>query len=130
MKKLLTTLFLIFSTACQAEQPSVFFANLKDGQTITSSFKLKMGVKGMEVKPAGTLKEGTGHHHLVIDESFVEKGSVVTKDATHIHFGKGQTEHELLLSPGKHTLTLQFADGAHQSYGKELSKTITVEVQK
>jgi len=129
MKKLLITLFLIFSTACQAEQSSVFFPNLKDGQKIPSSFNLKMGVKGMDIKPAGTLEEGTGHHHLVIDGSFVEKGTVVKMDETHIHFGKGQTEHELLLKPGKHTLTLQFADGTHKSYGEELSKTITVDVQ-
>ena len=61
--------------------------------------------------------EGTGHHHLIVDGKAVPKGSVVPADATHMHFGKGQTETTLKLPPGKHTLTLQFADGAHQSYG-------------
>ena len=54
---------------------------------------------------------------------------MVPADATHLHFGKGQTETMLKLTPGKHTLTLQFADGAHQSYGPDLSSTITVEVK-
>ena len=52
------------------------------------------------------------------------------KDATHIHFGKGQTVDTLALTPGTHTLTLQFANGVHESYGKDWSKTITVEVEK
>ncbi len=50
-------------------------------------------------------------------------------DETHIHFGKGQKETTITLSPGKHTLTLQFADGAHISYGKEMSKKISVNVK-
>ena len=50
-------------------------------------------------------------------------------DDTHIHFGKGQTETELKLAPGKHTLTMQFADGAHRSYGPDLSSTISVTVK-
>ena len=128
MKKLTLLLSLIFSISCTSESPSVFFPNLKDGQKIPSSFVMQMGVKGMKLKPAGTLEEGSGHHHLVINSNFIEKGKVVPADEKHIHFGKAQTEYELKLKPGKHSLTLQFADGAHQSYGKSLSKTISVEV--
>jgi len=129
MKKLILLLsILLLSTSCTSETPSVFFSNLKDGQKIPSTFLMQMGVKGMKLKPAGTLEESSGHHHLVINSNFIEKGQVVPADEKHIHFGKAQTEYELKLKPGKYTLTLQFADGAHQSYGKELSKTITVEV--
>ena len=53
----------------------------------------------------------------------------VPADSTSIHYGKGQIETELTLSPGKHTLTMQFADGFHQSYGEEWSATIEVIVQ-
>ena len=115
--------------SCSAEQTSVFFPNLKDGQKISSPFKLQMGVKGMQIKPAGKFEEGTGHHHLIIDKKFLQKGTVVPADTQHIHFGKGQTEYDLKLSPGKHSLTLQFADGLHRSYGQELSKSITVVVE-
>ena len=50
------------------------------------------------------------------------------RDRTHIHFGGGQTEADVELTPGEHTLTLQFANGMHQSYGADWSKTITVTV--
>lgn len=108
----------------------VFFENLKDRDTVTSPVVIKMGIKGMEVEPAGNLNPGRGHHHLIVDGSFIEKGKVVTKDETHFHFGKGQTIDTLQLSPGSHTLTLQFADGMHQSYGQDWSYTIDVFVKK
>jgi hypothetical protein len=33
------------------------------------------------------------------------------------------------LSPGEHTLTLQFADAKHRSFGKKFAKRITVVVE-
>ena len=108
---------------------SVMFVEPKDGATVPPDFKVVMAVEGMKVAPAGQLVDGTGHHHLIIDGQPAPKGTVVPADATHLHFGKGQTETMLKLTPGKHTLTLQFADGAHQSYGPDLSSTITVEVK-
>jgi hypothetical protein len=76
------------------------------------------------------MEEGKGHHHLIIDGSYISKGMMVPKDATHLHFGKGQIADTIALAPGTHTLTLQFANGVHESYGKDWSKTITVEVEK
>lgn len=112
------------------EGARVFFANLTDGQEITLPFTLQMGVEGMEVEPAGQLNYGKGHHHLIIDGSFMEKGSSVPFDGQHKHFGKGQTETVLdSLAAGEHTLTLQFANGAHLSYGEALSATIQVKVK-
>jgi hypothetical protein len=88
-----------------------------------------MGVSGMEIEPAGPVNEGKGHHHIIIDGSFVENGVTVPADATHIHFGKGQTSDTLELAPGPHTITLQFANGLHASYGEDWSKTIAVTVE-
>ena len=88
----------------------VYFVNLHNGDVVTSPVIVQMGVKGKTVEPAGTLNPGTGHHHLIIDGSYIEKGQMVMKDSTHLHFGKGQTADTLKLSSGKHTLTLQFAD--------------------
>jgi hypothetical protein len=107
----------------------VYFVNLKDGDVVKSPVIVQMGVTGMMVEPAGTLNEGKGHHHLIVDGSYVEKGEMVMKDETHLHFGKGQTVDTLTLSPGQHTLTLQFADGMHKSYGKDWSNTIKITVQ-
>ncbi len=88
-----------------------------------------MGVKGKTVAPAGTMDMNKGHYHIIIDGNYTEKGQMVMKDSTHLHFGKGQTVDTLPLRPGTHTLTLQFADGAHMSYGKDWSNTITVIVK-
>jgi hypothetical protein len=112
------------------EAPGVYFVNLKDGDKVKSPVIVDMGVSGMEVEPAGKIDKGKGHHHIIIDGSYVEKGQMVPKDETHLHFGNGQTLDTLQLSPGKHTLTLQFANGVHQSYGKDWSKTIAITVEK
>jgi hypothetical protein len=108
----------------------VFFVNLKDGQKVKSPLKVEMGVSGMKLDTAGPIVAGSGHHHLLIDAGdSLASGTVVPKDSTHLHFGKAQKETTVNLSPGKHKLTLQYADGIHRSYGGQLSKAITVTVQ-
>ncbi len=108
---------------------SVSFVEPADGATVSSPFKVKFGVTGMDIKPAGDMSPNTGHHHLLINAAPVAAGEAVPVDAQHIHFGKGQTDTEVTLAPGAYTLTLQFANGAHQSYGLPLSKTIKVTVK-
>src|SRR5690349_18463383 len=66
----------------------VFFKNLKDGQTVTSPFKVQMGVSGIDLDTAGSMKPNTGHHHLLIDTDSIPMGTVIPKDSTHLHFGK------------------------------------------
>ena len=107
----------------------VYFKNLKDGQTVSSPVTVEMGAENIKVDSAGTLRQGSGHHHLVIDAAPIPAGQVVPKDSTHLHFGNAQTKAEVPLKPGKHTLTLQFADGLHRSYGDKLSSTIAVTVK-
>lgn len=108
----------------------VFFSNLKDGQTVSSPFKVEMGVSGMSLEPAGAVKAGSGHHHILIDAGdSLAAGTVVPSDSNHLHFGKAQSETELSLAPGKHTITLQFADGLHRSYGGQMAATVTVNVK-
>ena len=108
---------------------SVSFGTPADGATVASPVHVKMQVQGMEIKPAGEIVEGTGHHHIIVDGGSIPAGQVIPMDATHIHFGKGQTETDLELTPGEHKLTLQFADGTHTSYGPDMSATITVTVE-
>ena len=109
----------------------VYFKNLKSGQSVSSPVKIAMGAAGIKVDTAGALKAGSGHHHLLIDAGdSIASGAVVGKDSTHIHFGKAQTEATIPLTPGKHILTLQFADGIHRSYGNRLSSSIVVNVKK
>lgn len=88
-------------------------------------------VQGMDVLPAAEgLIEGTGHFHLLVDEKkgFVE-GQSIPFDDTHLHYGKGQTEADVTLAPGKHLLTLQFANALHQSYGPEYATSVEVTIK-
>jgi translation elongation factor P/translation initiation factor 5A len=127
------------STATSVEMPAmpevpanakVFFGNLKDGQVVTSPFKVEMGVEAMHVDTAnGILKPASGHHHILVDIDSITTGEVIKKDSVHLHFGNAQTSAEIKLPPGKHSLTLQFADAMHRSYGSRLTSKVTVEVK-
>ncbi len=128
IRGLIVSLALLGAGVAQAAD-GVGFVEPKDGATVTSPVKVKFAVEGMQVAPAGDMTAGTGHHHLIIDGKPMAKGEVVPTDEMHLHYGKGQLEAEVKLPPGKHTLTMQFADGAHRSYGPEMSKTITINVK-
>jgi hypothetical protein len=113
----------------------VFFIEPSDGAEVKGPLvdgkvpvKVKMGAEGIEVQAAGEQKQGAGHHHIIVDGEQVVMGTVVPKDDTHLHYGKGQSEADLMLAPGEHTLTLQFADGAHMSYGPTLSASMKLKI--
>ncbi|WP_027775603.1 DUF4399 domain-containing protein [Paraburkholderia caledonica] len=112
-----------------AQAASVSFVQPTDGASVSNPVHVVFRVEGMKIAPAGTMTDGTGHHHLLVDGKPLPKGEVIPANDKSLHFGKGQTETDLTLPPGDHTLTLQFGDGAHRSYGPELSKTITVHVK-
>lgn len=112
-----------------AGERGVYIVAPADGAVVSSPFKVQFGLKGMTVSPAGTLVEGSGHYHLLINTDVVPKGDVIPADAQHLHFGKGQTDTELKLEPGSYKLTVLFADGLHKSYGNEMSASINVTVK-
>ena len=107
----------------------VIFKNMQNGDTLVSPIKLEMGVRDMIVKPAGPVQSGTGHHHVIIDGSFIKFGQIVPMDMQHLHYGKGDSVVEIALAPGLHTLTLQFANGMHMSYGEQFSNTINIYIK-
>ena len=107
----------------------VDFVEPKDGATVGKTFTMKFKVEGLKVEPAGKVDPGTGHFHVIVDAPAVVEGQVIPADAQHIHYGKGQMEAPLTLTPGDHTLTLEFADGAHRAYNAMLTKTIKVHVK-
>ena len=97
-----------------APNARVFFIDLKDGATIPSKVKLRFGIENMEIAPAAAVaKPNTGHHHLLIDAELPPLDQPVPSDFNHIHFGGGQTEAEITLSAGEHTLQLLLGDQAH-----------------
>jgi Domain of unknown function (DUF4399) len=98
-----------------AAAPTVYFINVKNGDTVASPFKVQFGLTGLGVAPAGMDKEKTGHHHLLVDTtlSAEEMKAAIPVDAKHLHFGGGQTEAMVTLPPGPHTLQLVFANWSH-----------------
>jgi hypothetical protein len=109
---------------------SVAFAWPMPGSKVFSTFDVRFAVTGMAVRPAGedVMDKSSGHHHLLIDTGAVPAGQVIPKDETHLHFGKGETTTSVTLTPGPHQLQMQLADGAHISYGPELSAAMDVTV--
>lgn len=96
---------------------------------VGQTFKVRFGVAGMAVEPAGDVIANSGHNHLLINLDSIAAGESIPFTEKHMHFGKGQQEAEVKLPPGVYKLTAQFANGAHQSYGKAMSQTITVTVK-
>jgi hypothetical protein len=109
----------------------VYFIAPQNGAKLHSPVTIKFGLKGMGIAPAGIKFDNTGHHHLLVDTDVSEVKLDAPMPATDkiVHFGKGQTETTLTLTPGKHTLQLVFADYLHQSFDPPLtSKKITITV--
>jgi hypothetical protein len=104
----------------------------KDGATVHAPVLVQFGLKGMGVAPAGVKFENTGHHHLLID-SDVPADAAAPLPVTDkiVHFGKGQTETTLALTPGKHTLQLLLGDQNHVPHNPPvMSRKITITVAK
>ena len=108
---------------------SVSLVEPVNGATVPTTFKVRFGVKGMAVAPAGEIVANSGHNHLLINQMPVKAGESVPFDEQHKHFGAGQTEAMITLPPGQYKLTSQFANGAHQSYGAPMSASVQVTVK-
>ena len=119
--------------AADAFQPAasgkVTFVDLAEGAKVKSPLHVKFAVEGLTVKPAGDATPQTGHFHVIVDADIVPEGQVVPADESHHHYGGGQLEADLTLTPGPHKLILAFADGQHRSYGANLSQTVNVIVE-
>ena len=102
----------------------------QDGETVSSPVRVVFGLSGAGVAPAGIVKADTGHHHLLIDTAAPPLDLPIPADATHVHFGGGQTETTVTLTPGRHTLQLLLADELHVPHDPPLiSDVVTIEVQ-
>ncbi len=114
------------------EGASVYFINIKDGDTLSNPVTIRFGLKNMGVAPAGTEKENTGHHHLIINETIEgeELNQPIPSDEQHVHFGAGQTEKTLDLPAGTHTLQLVLGDWSHIPHNPPvMSEKVTVTVK-
>jgi Domain of unknown function (DUF4399) len=112
------------------DNATVYIQTPKDGETVSSPFTVRFGLKGIGVAPAGVNQPNTGHHHLLIDVATPPDFNAALPVTENIkHFGGGQTETELTLPPGKHTLQLVLGDYLHIPHDKPIvSQKITISV--
>lgn len=108
----------------------LYFISPDDGETLQNPVLIQFGLKNMGVAPAGSNVANTGHHHLLIDAELPAMDQAIGKDDRHRHFGGGQTEASIELTPGKHTLQLLLGDFSHIPHDPAvLSKQITITVE-
>jgi len=114
-----------------AEGTTIYIISPRDGETVTSPFTVRFGLKGMGVAPVGVNTANTGHHHLLVDmPKLPDMTAPLPVTPNIVHFGGGQTETELKLPPGSHTLQLLLGDYLHIPHDKPvLSEKITVTVK-
>jgi hypothetical protein len=138
MRVLGVLLALTCATAALADQtPSpagaeVYIVSPRAGAKVKSPVTVVFGLKGMGIAPAGVKFDNTGHHHLLIDASLPTDLTAPLPVTDSVkHFGKGQTETSIELTPGKHTLQLLFADFTHTPFTPNVtSHKITITVEK
>lgn len=113
------------------EGAAVYFITPVDGQTVSSTVTVRFGLEGLGVAPAGVERKGTGHHHLLVDvDDMPSMDQPVPSDERHVHFGGGQTQTSLELSPGEHTLQLLLGDHLHVPHEPPvMSEKITITVE-
>jgi len=100
-----------------SEHAMVSFGTLKNGDMVPPTFTVTFMISGMGVAAAGTNIDNTGHHHLLIDvEDLPDLNQPLPKSNKIRHFGDGQTEVELTLPEGEHSLQLLFADYMHRPH--------------
>ena len=126
--------FKVLSADMISEAPSnaqIYFIQPSDGQTVSENVKVVFGLSNMGVAPAGIDKKNTGHHHLLIDQKTLPDLTKPLPSTDSIkHFGGGQTETEIKLTPGIHTLQLLLGSFAHIPHSKPvLSEKITITVK-
>jgi hypothetical protein len=152
MKQLALVALLVFVAACSSETteskpapagapppatmassgPRVFFIEPADGATVKSPVRLKFGAENIMIMavpdPVTTVRQGMGHFHVGVDTDCLPAGTEIVKGTpTWIHFGKGDSEIDMQLTPGPHKLSLQIGDDKHVTL-PGVCKTINVTV--
>ena len=113
------------------ETKKVYFITPSDGTTVTNPVKIKFGATGVNIVPAGVDMPDSGHHHLLINvDKLPDLKMPIPADSNHLHFGNGQTETEINLPEGKHTLQLLIGNYLHIPHSEPIiSKKIEITVK-
>ena len=113
------------------DNAAVFILEPGDGAIVSSPVTIKFGISNMQIAPAGTDQENSGHHHILLDlEELPDMSLPIPANDNIIHFGKGQTETTIELTPGKHSLQLLLGNYLHIPHKQVvISKRISITVE-
>ncbi len=114
-----------------AKDALLYFVTPKNGAVIKGSFWARFGLRNMGVTHAGDDFPNSGHHHLLIDVTDpLDPNEPIPAGKNYMHLVAGQTEVQLDLPPGRHTLQLVLGDGRHYPFNPPLvSEKITITVK-
>ena len=114
-----------------ADDAQVWFVSPKDQSQVSSPVTIIFGSSNLNIAPAGDNQPNSGHHHLLVDmEELPALDMPLPASDQVIHFGKGQTEATIELSPGSHSLQLLLGNYAHVPHSRPvMSEKITIVVK-
>ena len=118
--------------ATSAAGARVFLIEPKEGATVSNPITVKFGAEGIEIaKATDGVKDNSGHHHILLDLAQDPEFDKALPANEHIlHYGQGQTETVIELTPGTHTLQLLLAAGNHVPHNPPVkSEKITITVK-
>lgn len=118
------------SAPAAASGMSVRIMQPTDGASVAAPVRIVLEVEGLEIMPAGEGVDNpkAGHHHLLIDEAVPEAGVPIPSVQGYVHMGLGQTEFDLDLPPGEHTIIAVIGDFAHRPLSPSVEDTIQIVV--
>ena len=113
------------------ESAEAYIISPGNGDTVQAPFTVQFGLSGMGIAPAGIDRPNTGHHHLLVDVDELPPLTEPLQGSEQVlHYGAGQTETQLTLEPGEHTLQLVLGNYGHVPHDSPvISEKITVSVQ-
>lgn len=106
------------------EGAEAYIISPEDGATVSSPVTVVFGLRGMGIAPAGVQQANTGHHHLLIDTEAPSMSQPLPATDKIVHFGAGQTETQIELPPGEHTLQLMLGDHLHIPHNPPVSSEV------
>ena len=126
----LALIWLLAACSPAASRGRISFVEPADGATVSSPVHVTMSAENFTVEPAGEVRAGAGHLHIIVGGECAAAGEAVPRDDTHLHYGNGQLQADLELAPGTYRLCLQAANGAHVALaGDGMTHTINITVK-
>lgn len=113
-----------------AEMHAISILAPADGAEVEGAVLVRLGAVGLEIVPAGTQQEHSGHHHLFIDRDITPVGEPIPTEAGIVHLGAAQTEYTIEgLSPGPHTVIDVLGDFQHVRLAEVAPDTVRFTVR-